>query len=533
MVTVLAGCSKDKEAGDNTTSPSASLAASPTVSPSESTAASSTPSAKPIEITWHGNFQNEISENSTIEQQIEKQFNVTLNYINAKNDKLPLLAASNNMPDVMKLPDPKDVTEYAKAGLLLELPVDTLKTEIPDVFNAINQVNTNLWGLTKYNEKNYAIPQYVVYISWDSAMKWRKDILDQAGIAQTPTTIAEYDTAFKAISDKKKDIIKATNPALKDLYMFSGTDISLSWNQFTWAFGAYGTMPGTWQVNDQGTVVRGEVAPSTKDALAKLHEWYKAGYLDPAFVTDKGDQYNAKWEKGEYAINAYGFIGDAVPVKAGAAPIPSDVNLTKSVPTAVSVWEKAPIGPTGKQGFFSWGPRQNFVAISSRLKDQPEKLAKVYEMLNTIAANDQLWLNTTYGIEGTSYKLADGLPQFIPPYDDIKTDEAKKLGVIGNGSPFAPFASLDVTKKYTDPSLASTWEKLQTDVSDVLFGLPLPSSAEFEQRNQEKWSATMVKVIIGEQPISAFDDYVKWFNDNGGKKWTEEANDLYTKQFKK
>ncbi|MEK0316089.1 hypothetical protein [Cohnella sp. 56] len=533
---VTAGCSGNNNGGN--ASPSASgSGASPSASPSASADASPSAAAndKPITISWHGNFQDEIDADGTIEQEIEKKFNVDIKYINAKNDKLPLLASSNDMPDVMRLPDPKDVTEYAKAGLLLELPVETLQQKMPTVYESINAVNPDLWGLTNYDGKNYAIPQYIKYITWDTAMKWRKDILDIAGVAGTPATIDEYDAAFQAVKAKEKDIIKATNPTLKKLYMFSGTDIAYAWNQFSWLFGAYGSMPGTWQLDDSGAVVRGELLPGTKDALAKLSEWYKAGYIDPAFVTDKGEQFNGKWEKGQYLVNgSNGFISDAVPLKAGSPEIPGDVRLKANVPNAASAWTKSPAGPNGQQGFFSWGPRQNFVALSSRLKDDPEKLDRVLTMLESVASDEQLWLTAAYGIEGVSYKIGDnGLPQYIKPYDDRKTPDGKKMGALGPGAPFAPFANTEVTNKFTDPDVATTWTNLTTDKSDVLFGLPLPSTQELDQRNQEKWTDTMIKIITGEKPLSYYDDYVKWFGDNGGAKWTQEANDLYVKQFKK
>lgn len=490
--------------------------------------------ADPIKITWHGNFQEEIDPDGTIEQEIEKKFNVDITYVNAAGDKLPLLASSNDMPDVMRLPDPKDVTEYAKAGLLLELPQDSLSASIPTIYSSINSVNKDLWGLSNYEGKNYAIPQYIKYITWDTAMKWRKDVLDIAGITSVPKSIEEYDAAFKAIKAKEKDIIKATNPTLKKIQMFSGTDMAYAWNQFSWLFGAYGSMPGSWQLDASGNVVRGEMLPGTKDALAKLAEWYKAGYIDPAFVTDKADQFNAKWEKGQYVVNgSNGFISDAVPLKPGDPEKPSDVNLKKSVANAAIAWEKSPTGPDGAQGFWSWGPRQNFVAISARLKDDPAKLAKVMEILETTASDEQQWLTSAFGVAGTSYQLgANGLPQFIKPYDDHKTPETKKMGAFGAGGPFAPFANATITDKFTDPDVATTWSNLTTDKPDALFGLPLPSSQELDQRNQEKWTDTLLKVVTGEKPLSYYDDYVKWFNDNGGTKWTQEANDLYTKQFK-
>ena len=287
-------------------------------------------------------------------------------------------------------------------------------------------------------------------------------------------------------------------------------------------------MPGAWQLDANGNVIRGEVAPGTKDALQKLHDWYKAGYIDPAMTTDKGDQYNAKLSKGEYVMNVYAGIGDSYPKKPGEALESNLANLLKTVPSAVMAWEKSPVGPNGAQGNWSWGDRGNFVALNAKLKDDPAKVAKIIEILNTVATDPALWLSAAYGTEGTNFKMVDGIPAWIAPYGDTKAPETLKLGAMGfNASPFAPFASIKVAEQYTNPGLVEYWKKLYTGKPDVLFGLPLPSAPTIDTANSAKFAAMFIKVIIGEQPMSAYDDYVKWFNDNGGVKWTEEANALY------
>jgi len=505
---------------------------------SGSSAESGDPSFPPARvssaISWHGNFGDTLEPNGIVEQEMERRFGVSIDYVNAGSDTLPLLAASNGMPDVIRIPEPSDIADYAKAGLLLELPESLLKKRTPGIYEAINAVSPNLWELSSYDGHNYAIPQYVRYVGWDTAMKWRTDILELAGIRRTPRTVAEYDAAFEAISDRKAAIIQATNPELQHLYMFSGTDMSLAWNQMTWLFGAYGSMPGTWQLGEDGRVVRGELLPGTRDALLKLREWYAAGYIDPAFVTDRAEQFADKWENGQYALNgASSFVSDAVPPKPGEAAKPTDAKLLANVPNAKFAWEKPPIGPEGRQSVFSWGQRQNFFALSARLKDEPEKLDKVLDMIETIATDESLWLLGAYGIEGESYRLRDdGRPVFLRPYDDRLTPEAKRMGALGPASPFAPFAGLEVADRFDDKDVADVWQRLNAGVTDVLFGLPLDSARDMEPRNQEKWTETMVEILTGERPISYYDDYVAWFNENGGEQWTEEANRLYAERFK-
>ncbi|AZN41076.1 type 2 periplasmic-binding domain-containing protein [Paenibacillus albus] len=480
----------------------------------------------PMEINWHGNFQlDSLLPDSYVQKIIEEKFNVKINFVSAKMDKLNLLAASGDLPDVMRIADPKDVAALGSSGVLLELPKDLLSKEMPDVTSSIDQVDPGLWGLTNVSGTNYAIPQYLAVVPWDTGMAWRKDVLADAGITTVPQSIADYDSAFKTIKSKEKDILKATKATSKKLYMFSGADIQYPWNAYTWLFGAYNSMPGTWQLDASGNIARGETLPGTRDALVKLAEWYKDGYIDPAFVTDKGDQMDAKYAQGAYAMTTKGIDG---------ITSPNPDSLQKVNPDVQYDFTKAPTGANGEQGVWSWGKRQNFIAFSAKLKDQPEKVNKILEIMNAVATDDSLFLTTHYGEEGKSYKLDNGIPVVIPPYDNDKSPESNALGTGGpNGGLFGPFGSIDIVKKFTNPQMVDAWQTYYAGKPDVLFMLPLPSTASTDQRIQDKWNETFIKIVIGEAPISAYDDFLKWFDANGGKQLTKEANDLYTASFKK
>lgn len=491
-------------------------------------AAEPAPADKTYEIKYHGSFQLDgMKQDSDVEQAIEKKFNVKIDLVNAKMDKINLLAASNDLPDIIRIADPKDVATLASSGMLLELPESLLQEQMPDVINSLNQVDQGLWGLTKVDGKNYAIPQYLTVVPWDSAMTFRKDILDAAGIADVPATIDQYDAAFKAIKADEKAIAATTSPGVKKLYMFGGADMQYGWNAWSWLFGAYGSMPDTWQLDANGNVARGETLPGTKDALAKLREWYAAGYIDPAFVTDKGDQYGAKYNTGTYVMGTRGL---------NQISSPNTDDLQKNIPTVQYVNAKSPVGPNGDAGVWSWGKRQNFVGISAKLKDDPDKVKKILSMLNTIATDEELYKLTHWGIEGKSYKLTDGIPVAIQPYDNDKSPETAALGVGSmdgqGGSLFGPFGNIDLVKKYMDPKLVEATNQYYTGKPDVIFMLPLPSTATTEQRIIDKWNETFTKIVIGEAPLSAYDDFLKWFKDNGGEQLTKEANDLYAANFK-
>lgn len=541
--TALSGCSSNNNANNNASgnaNNAASKTANNTASDNTSTAntadndssgatatANDAADNKVYAITWHGSFQlDNLVDDSEVKQALEQKFNVKLHLVNAKTDKLNLLAASNDLPDVIRIADPKDISTLATSGQLLAINQDDVKANMPHIADSIASTSDSLWGLTKVDGSYYAIPEYLSVVPWDTAITWRKDILDLAGIARTPVTIADYDAAFKAIADHKKDIVAKTNPKLKNLYMFTSSLVQYSFQQFTWLFGAYGSMPGSWQLDANGNVVRGETLPGTKDALVKLNEWYKAGYIDPAFVTDKGEQETAKYNTGEYAFKMRGFneISNTNPD-----------DLQKAFPSVQYANAKVPAGPSGAAGVWSWGKRQNFVGLNAKLKDDPGKVKKIMQILDTIASDDQLYLLTHYGIEGKSYNLVNGVPTAIPPYDKADSPESLALGVgqeANDGTVYGAFGAADIVQKYMDPNLVSEWKDKAAGMPDVIFGMPLPSSGDVEQRLIDKWTETMIKIVSGQAPLSAYDDYLTWMDANGGKQLTKEANDLYQAQFK-
>jgi putative aldouronate transport system substrate-binding protein len=127
--------------------------------------------------------------------------------------------------------------------------------------------------------------------------------------------------------------------------------------------------------------------------------------------------------------------------------------------------------------------------------------------------------------------MDNGIPIVLAPYDKPDSPESAALGV-GNGI-FGPFGTTDVVNKFMDPNLVTEWQSKYAGKPDITFMLPLASSGTTEQRLIDKWNETFVKITIGEAPLSAYDDYLTWLEANGGKQLTQEANDLYTQQFKK
>lgn len=526
---LLAGCSKDT--GGAATAP--------------------TPPApkkddKPIEISWFGDLARDVADDSYVQQEIEKRFNVKIKVIHSQvgsADKgrqlLTTKIGAGEIPDLMKLADPADVMNFAKQGILLEIPKGKIQEKMPFLVKDIDSIDKGLWALSSYQGKNYALPMYET-MPGPRAISWRKDLLDMVGISKVPETINEMEAAFKAVKEREKELIEKSGAKVKNIWGMTERFADYGANAgFSEIFGAYGVQPGQWMLDPKtNKLVRGEVMPGAKEALETLNRWYKAGYIDPEFITVKApDPWFTKWRTG-------GLLSQWKTITTGEVerqtwPDRVKDELEKNLPNSFNVGGPPPKGPQGHQGAWSWGSRSNFIAISKNVT--PEKLDKIMEILNSgatdLALNDML----RNGKEGEHWTWVLGGPKRKDEFMDHNKPEVQKIGISGEW--YSPFKSVEIRKKDNERKKAAgnpgvDWgEQMyakygKNPTRDAIYGLPLATDAKYKDSFMKKMRETFAQIIVGEKPVSEWDQFVKWFQDNGGAEWTADANKLYDEQFR-
>ena len=187
--------------------------------------------------------------------------------------KTILLAASNDLPDVMPDLAPVNVYNLASQGKLADMGELVEKHGSPALKylymdEYLKFTNNQGYNSVKYKDKIYALPQYLdIMYSTVTMNIFRKDVLDQLGFAM-PKTISDLDKVFAAY--------KAKYPKSYCLY-------TNSWNiTIPQIFDAYGASPYAYVLKN-GKYVPGATQPEAKKALAKLKEWYSKGYINPKF----------------------------------------------------------------------------------------------------------------------------------------------------------------------------------------------------------------------------------------------------------
>lgn len=502
----LAGCSKSTGGASETASPSGS--------PSSATA---TPAA-PLTIDWV-NFPGSTTESNYVSQYFEKKFNIKLKqvYTTAYGDykqKLQLRLSSGDIPDVMFVFDPGDLNKYASQGLLAEVPMDTITKYAPKTKAGLDKQAPQGWYYTNVNGKNYGLPTFYYTGQFHTKQMWRTDLLEKAGIKKIPQTIDEFTQAFAAL--KKIDV-----------YGMS-TGGNSFYKQFQTIFGAYGVMPTQWMLKD-GKVVNGAVQPEAKEALAQLAEWYKAGYIDPEFVT--GKDLDPKFISGKYA-----FYDNANVYSLDETNPNSFINLVKKAdPNSKVEFGPLPKGPQGKTGGWAWGTAGNIWAFGKQLEKDPAKLQKALQIIDEIQNNEETWLALAWGEQGKHWDYnnpaqgADSGLKRLAPYNDPTKVQAEGLADISNGTTlWAAQPNIDMIGKYYGKKMQDLYKLYNNSISDI-FGKSdiLPSSGKYWGDLIKLKTDTYAAIVRGDKPVSYFDDFVKQWNEKGGSQLEKEANDLY------
>ncbi|WP_054955148.1 extracellular solute-binding protein [Paenibacillus dakarensis] len=475
--------------------------------------------SKPIEITWGIHFAAEgVVNDSEVQKWLEQKFNVKIKPVKVTDASI----ASGEVPDIFMLGDPSNVIAYQNQGVLMSIDPNMLKEKMPEYYADIEK-KKELFQTVSVNNELWAIPMFIDLKPYDLAQLWRKDWLDKVGITKVPETLDEYEEAVYAFAQKDPD-----GNGVKDTYGLTGTATSTWSSGFYSIFGAFGVEPTMWMERD-GQIINGSIMPETKEALAKLQQWYKDGVIDPEFITDTQDSYRKKLYN-----NRIGVIEEQI--AKGALPESPIVTEMKSLnPDSELVFARNPKGPGG-DGSWDWGIKSNFIVIGNKVKDQPEKLEKLFEILQA-QSNDEETINmTSLGVKGTQWDFVEsgatsGATKFLPNFE--KQEQRDQVGV--RLFSFGNITTQAYRDKYSDPKLN---EAIRTYSSapgwtDALLFSALPSDGKYKQDLTSLMQKYFAQIISGEIPLDDFDKFVTEWMAKGGEELTKEANEVYQAQFKK
>jgi putative aldouronate transport system substrate-binding protein len=332
-----------------------------------------------------------------------------------------------------------------------------------------------------------------------------------------PKTQDDYVKVLEAFRDKDPN-----GNGLKDEIPTGGRE-QAAWMDHVFAMYGVAMFEGkpNWDIYD-GKLTYSAVSPNMKAALEFAAKLYKDGLLDKESLLNN----KAKWD-GKIAANTVGNYfhwEEAVHEKLEPIYKNSGVKGDFSVLPIPEV--------PGYKGFYTWMRLQGPQWVVKNNKDQ-NKLMATLKLLNNVydpKNKKDLYL----GVEGMHSATKDGKQVLLP--EDKSTQENLIL------QPYQYIATADFTTDIIKSTASAdrTWATDQDarNIQDAqkymktIAGDGMPASVYdgfADINNRTLYVEYASKIILGQYPISKFDEFVDKWNKSGGEEVTKRARDWYAK----
>jgi ABC-type glycerol-3-phosphate transport system substrate-binding protein len=507
-------------------------ACTPAVAPQAAEEAAPAGETKVISISHIGGGSQEASENSQRMQmlraafpdiQIENQWVSYAGYL----EKIPLAIASGDLADIQfcnafnDIPLMMENEVIAETGPLLEeYGKDILAATLAQA-----------WDSTIYDGKQYAIAHNVYDLNiW--LTQYRKDWLDKLGLG-IPQTIEEFGEVLRAFSKGDPDGNGAADTYGRLLYNTIRFD-----DDFFHAFGAAvgHHMNGFWRERD-GAMALDWVQPQMKEALAFMRQlWADGGFHPDSISIPLGQKDNA-------------FLGGICGnVYTSWQALDFNLDRVRTVtPTAEIAPGPAPEGPGGR-GFTGEGWPWTFVlSVNAKYPAdcvtivnwfyQPEQTAQIFcegvpEVTNK-GFNDKGWC-----VEFSREEKAAMGEDWTNKQNEVQDITVfwglwLPIGTLG-GTDILPNMPDDMKQHFQD-MLAQKYSETALEakaISQEYIRItakkrPVAADKEYWPGLQTRFAEFISQAVAGTIDLdSGWDEWLAYFEANGGLQITEQVNEL-------
>ena len=479
---------------------------------------------RPLELNI-SKFASNASE-TAISKELEKRTGVKVEYVHPTGGSelagqaFNLMLASKDLPDILEF----NVNNLYPGG-----PEKAISDEVIIPLN--NYAPQYSPDYVKFLDANPEVKEYCVngsgkMIMYPSTLNEkevyaagpmiRKDILDELSLP-VPETIAEWYETLTAIKQSGKAEIPLS---------WSEKAPKLKWSgEFT---GAFGVLLGAWQADKSGKVEFGAAIPEYKEFLTEFNKWFNEGLIDMEFSAQDRNTLRAKVANGKVA--AYRDSAESM-VDFVTGWRQKDPQTKQTL-----VGAPHPVMNKGEDAIFgvkSLPVKLNFCAVISTKCQVPEIAA---QFLNYGYTEEGAKLYS-YGIEGKSYDMVDGKAVakdfIINPPTDI-TLETSKVNWLRTEGPYIDLETFIPDSSHNVQEYIEAKRKVWTNVDNRrrLPEMPpaLEDAAEYGSLYTEidmYVDEMFVKFIMGQRPLSEFNQYVEQLNKMGLK----ECRDIQQKAY--
>lgn len=457
---------------------------------------------KPVTIKYWRGFSSTVMQGldeSEVFKELEKRTGVHVEFmyppVGQEADNFNLRIATDDLPHVFSTP-PNYPGGYMKAiqdEVYLDLTPYYDKGLMPNIkwLRENNQeINRDIVGDDGHM---YFFPMIDIVPSDPWSGLWvREDWLKELGLP-LPKTISDWDNMLRAMKQAK-----GVAPLALDITNWYGVATNYMFA------GSYET--GYNFINKDGKVAFGPIEPGYQQFLAKMHEWYSEGLIDPDFANRTTDAYNANIADGKVGACglAYGELGQ---IKLTGQSKDPNFKLTPV------------LQPTSYEGQVIHLHQDNSTVRADR-EFFTTKL--VDDGIDEVAVQwKDYWYSQdggdlcSYGPEGVSYRWNEqGEPEWI--YPRLKEEKDADFWTLYPLFKLHNWGYLrDSTSYEFEPEVFECIELWDTQDSSWL----IPDNISYTPEESTEFNTIMteintyrdemtLKFIMGQVPLSEFDDFV-------------------------
>lgn len=447
--------------------------------------------------------------------------------------KLDLAIRSNDLPDAF-IANREQFLTLAERGMIEDITgyYEPYASEL--VKSIYDATGGKALKEASVDGKLYAMPNVAIEADAPTYVWVRQDWLDKLKL-QPPRSLDDIARIARAFVEEDPD---GNN---KDDTIGIPVDNQLVFGEKTGIYGlngifsAFHAYPKRWIRGATGDIVYGSVAPEAKQALELLAEWYKANVLDPDFVLRKditevvadnrtgivfgpwwapywplsqsvAKDTKAEWRVFAAPVDASGtFVTNDSPVTdrflvvRQGYPYPEAAIKVLNVLTRLernvdpNAEEADKIRATATQ----LGTQLRSYYPFDLLLDYPDAIEQRHDLL-VKALKGGVDPKTLDPDSKTLYE--DALLEQEAPRKNMEAWSASQAYLLGGAVSKLPMVRMEGVFYGTTPSMDKSWTALQQLEHD-----------------------TYLKIITGELPIDAFDDFVARWKTEGGDRITEEV----------
>jgi len=419
----------------------------------------------------------------------------------AYEEKLPVMIASDDMPDAFPIPRRHQKLPYiinaVQSGLFWEIG------PYLDQFPNLSKINPVIYENIKYDGKTYGLPRERALAR--RALQYRSDWLANVNMEE-PKTIDDFYNMLVAFKNNDPD-----GNSKDDTYGLSAKEVGL------W-FAPYFGAPNQWKV-ENGKFIRDVQTEEFLNALKFEKKLYDEGLMNKDFAVVDRAQWTGAVENGQAGVRI-----DVTGSTAGLDATVKDNFGDAAGMSMVSILE----GDHGKAINMEGGHNGFFLFPKSSIKTE-EHLLRVLKFFDDLAG-DEISNLFQWGLEGVHYEVVDGKAVLLEVDEQAQTIE---IGA-AYAAPLSTLAAVTNAMPGEQTELGALEAKLNEE--NVQYGvadptMPLISETYLEQGAQLETILTdaHIKFVMGTITEEQWKAEVNTWLERGGKKIIAEYEEAYAK----